>query len=279
MTATMRVQHLLPRYSTQVDNAQIQGELWDARADHWAQYQEETARPLFHSVLARMNIAVGLFYLDIGCGAGAALAIAAARGALVAGVDISPTLLAIAKTRVPNGDFRYGDMEDLPFGNSLVDRFTFFNTIQYASDPVAALKEASRVAKPGARGALTTWGKSEDCDLSTYLEKRRSLLPPSSLARHHKTFDLSAEGALEALTTKAGLVPDEIGQVDCPITYPNLKTALLGLLSTGTAERAIRHSGEAAVCRFTTEALAPFRLPNGSYRLRNKFLYIIATVK
>jgi hypothetical protein len=39
------------------------------------------------------------------------------RGALVSGIDAAEGLVAIARERVPDGDFRVGDIESLPFGN------------------------------------------------------------------------------------------------------------------------------------------------------------------
>jgi hypothetical protein len=41
--------------------------------------------------------------------------------------------------------------------------------------------------------------------------------------------------------------------------------------------RAINHAGEEAVRAAETEALKPFRLSDGSYRMENKFRYMITT--
>ncbi|MBK6569620.1 MAG: class I SAM-dependent methyltransferase [Burkholderiales bacterium] len=54
-------------------------------------------------------------YLDVGCGAGMAAQIAAERGAKVAGLDASPSLLAIARERVRTAEFLVGELENLPF--------------------------------------------------------------------------------------------------------------------------------------------------------------------
>ncbi len=60
--------------------------------------------------------------LDAGCGTGALATAAAQRGAQVTAVDLSPTLIALARDRGPatagggRVDFRVGDMTDPSFG-------------------------------------------------------------------------------------------------------------------------------------------------------------------
>jgi magnesium-protoporphyrin O-methyltransferase len=59
--------------------------------------------------------------LDAGCGTGALAVEAARRGAEVVGIDLSPTLVALAKTRLPAAlvsriDLRSGDMLDESLG-------------------------------------------------------------------------------------------------------------------------------------------------------------------
>ena len=61
----------------------------------------------------------GVRILDAGCGTGALAVEAAKRGATVIAIDLSPTLVALAKKRLPNNlqiDFRVGDMLDSTFG-------------------------------------------------------------------------------------------------------------------------------------------------------------------
>ena len=96
-----------------IRTAEAHGRLWGARAQDWADFQEGTVRPVFEAVLERTGVGPGIRYLDAGCGAGMAAALAAVRGADVAGVDAAEAMLSIARSRVPKGDFRHGDLEDL----------------------------------------------------------------------------------------------------------------------------------------------------------------------
>jgi len=127
-----------------------QGRLWSARAADWAA-QEEMEPERFAPVadLVRAGDAV----LEVGCGSGVFLGLAAAGGARVAGVDAAPALVAIARERVPEADVRLGDAEALPFPDDTFDLVAGLNVFFFASDMVAALREAGRVARPGARGS------------------------------------------------------------------------------------------------------------------------------
>lgn len=64
----------------------------------------------------------GARLLDAGCGTGALAVAAAARGAEVVAIDISPTLIRLARERLPHDlgagsiDFRVGDMLDRSLG-------------------------------------------------------------------------------------------------------------------------------------------------------------------
>ena len=64
--------------------------------------------------------------------------------------------------------------------------------------------------------------------------------------------------------------------VACPWTYPDLETALRGMLSAGPAERAIRNSSVERARQAVADSIAAYRTPSGAYRLNNKFRYLVA---
>jgi SAM-dependent methyltransferase len=193
----------------------------------------------------------------------------------VAGFDATGPFIAIAKDRVPGGDFRVGEMEQLPYDDGTFAVVTGFNSFQFAASPVNALKEARRVAKPGAVVVTATWGKPELCEAAALLGALRPLLPPPPPGAPGP-FSLSANGALEALVEQAGLTPKSTGDVDCPFEYPNLEAVLRGFLSAGPSVKAIQVSGESRVKDAVTSAIAPFRLSSGGYRLENTFRFLVA---
>jgi ubiquinone/menaquinone biosynthesis C-methylase UbiE len=253
----------------------VQGRWWGARARDWAQLQEPQCRPLFERVLERAGVGPATRYLDAGCGAGLAAQIAARRGAQVAGIDAAPNLLAVARERVADGDFREGDIEALPFDDDAFDVVTGFNAFQYAGNPDVALVEARRVARPGGIVVVVTWGKPEGMPAASLVMALRPLLPPPPPGAPGP-FALSDEPTLRAFAARAGLGAFEMIDVHSPWHYPDLATALRALGSSGVAARAIEQSGEEALDRAHREALAPFRQPDASYRVEATFRCLFA---
>jgi cyclopropane fatty-acyl-phospholipid synthase-like methyltransferase len=49
---------------------EVQGALWGAKADDWAEVQEPAWRSLYETILRRAGVGPGMRLLDIGCGAG-----------------------------------------------------------------------------------------------------------------------------------------------------------------------------------------------------------------
>jgi ubiquinone/menaquinone biosynthesis C-methylase UbiE len=197
------------------------------------------------------------------------------RAAHVGGVDGAAESRAIARERTPQGDFRAGDLEDLPWADKSVDVVTGFNAFQYAADVVNALREARRVARPGGRVTMAVWGRAEDCETAAVVAALSTFLPPPP-PRAPGPFALSAPGRLEALLEQAGLAPLASGEVDCPFEFPDLETAVRGHMSTGVAAAAIQKAGAQAVQRAIAESLAPFRTSTGGYRQRNRYRYVVA---
>jgi SAM-dependent methyltransferase len=181
----------------------------------------------------------------------------------------------IAQRRVPGGDFRVGEMEALPHTDGSFDVITGFNAFQYAASPVNALREARRVAKPGGAVIIAVWGLPETCEAAGHLKALGSLMPPPPPGAPGP-FALSDESKLKALASEAGLTPGAIVDVSCPWIYPDLKTALIGMLSAGPAERAIRASSFERAREAVVAAIEPFRKASGSYRLNNTFRYLVA---
>jgi SAM-dependent methyltransferase len=253
----------------------MQGDLWSVRAGDYAEVQEPTFLPLYESVLARPEVAGASTLLDVGCGPGLAVQTLAKKIGRIAGVDASASFIAIARKRVPQGDFRVAEMEELPHADGSFEVVTGFNAFQYAAKPVNALREARRVAKRGGLIVIAVWGLPEQCQAAGHLKALGSLMPPPPPGAPGP-FALSDETKLKALATEAGLEPVTVVDVACPWIYPSLETALKGMLSAGPAERAIRTSSMEQARDAIAGSIAPYRTTSGGYHLNNVFRYLIA---
>jgi SAM-dependent methyltransferase len=249
--------------------------LWGARARDWADIQEGQVAPVYEVIVERF-VSPGSQYLDAGCGSGIAAQRAFQKGARVSGIDAAENMIAIARERVPDGDFHVGDLEALPFADEAFDLVTGFNSFQYAGNPVIALREAARVTKRGGHVVIMTWGPPEKMPAASLVTALRPLLPPPPPGAAGP-FALSEEAALRALATEAGLIAGEIVDVPAPFRYPDIATGMRGLGSSGVATRAAENSGAAAVDAAHEQALAPFRQADGSYVAGALFRCLIAT--
>ena len=86
--------------------------------------------------------------LDIGCGTGNHLLLFYRLGFDVTGLDASPYMLDIARSRLGHkASLKIGRAEDLPFEDNEFDLATLIITLEFLDDPIEALREAGRVAK------------------------------------------------------------------------------------------------------------------------------------
>jgi SAM-dependent methyltransferase len=255
-------------------SAERWGPLWGARPADWA-LSEDQQTPTYEQALHRVELCPGQVVLDIGCGVGAFLRLVAARGARAFGLDASEALLELARQRVPDADLRVGDMEALPYEDDTFDLVTGFNSFFFANDIVAALREAGRVAKPGAPVVIQVWGPHERNDLEAMKEIVRPFMPPRPADAPPEP-DYAKPGVLEEIATQAGLEPESAFDTTWPLEYPDEDTLRRALVAPAGIAVLVGPDREEEVKNAISAGLAPHRTPDGSYRLHNTFHYLIA---
>lgn len=256
--------------------AEVQGELWGARARDWADVQEPRWRPVFETLLREAGVGRGTKLLDVGCGAGGALVVGRAIGAEVAGVDASEALVAIARERLPGARIETGEMEALPFADEGFDVVTGINAFPFAGDTVQALREARRVVRTGGTVAMLGWGRREDCELITGVMPAIFALMPPAPAGAASSPPLGEPGVMEGLMEAARLRPAKSGEFGSELAFPDVTTAIRAIASAGAVERAVRHAGAEAVAEAISRSLRRFTRPDGSVALANRFRWVSA---
>ena len=263
--------------TTATGSAERWGALWGARPADWA-LSEDQQVPTYEEALRRVGLEPAQLVLDIGCGVGAFLRLVAARGARAFGLDASEALLEVARRRLPDADLRVGEMEALPYDDDTFDLVTGFNSFFFANDIVAALREAGRVAKPGAPVVIQVWGPHERNDLEAMKEIVRPFMPPRPADAPPEP-DYSRPGALEDIATKAGLDPESAFDTTWSYEYPDEDTVRRALVAPAGIAVLVGPDREEAVQDAIVEGLATHRAPDGSYRLRNTFHSLIARAR
>jgi SAM-dependent methyltransferase len=256
----------------------------ESRARDWAEIQERMLVPLYESVYDRLEVGADTRLLGLGCGSGLALLMAASRGATVTGYDTDERRLALARerllpapswgapTRAP-GRVRLaaGVPHRLAGGFDLV---TAFEPAVPAGQLLPSLCAVAASAGPDSAVVLAGWGPPERCATSRVLRVATRLAEPRGPAAPEVR--LSGRDDLENLALAAGLRPDGSGRVSCPFGYPDLASAVRGLLSTGLFDAAVDATDRQQVDKEIGEALHPYRRPDGTVRMENVFRYVIA---
>jgi SAM-dependent methyltransferase len=257
-------------------SAAVQGRLWGMQAPDFANYLEQLCLPLFGAALDAARVGPGARFLDAGCGAGLVALLASLRGARVSALDASAALLAIARERLPTADVREGDLESLPFADESFDMATAVNSLFYAADMAAAMRELARVVRRGGRVVITAWGQPERCQfLSAWMSAVGPLMPPPPPgAPAGKPGALSEPGALAGILEKAGLRVVDQSEVHCPFVFASTTASWRANSSAGVNQLAIAHSGEAAVRAALAEMDRRHMRPDGSVRYENVFLWV-----
>ena len=144
----------------------------------------------------------GVRLLDAGCGDGALVAAAAAKGAEVTGVDPDPAMLLAAQKRLAGAGvkatFTEGRLERLPFPDASFDVVASITVLCFLPDAEPAFREMARVLRPGGRlilGELHRW--------SLWAAQRRVRAWLGS--RTWKAARFRTPGELRALAGQAGL--------------------------------------------------------------------------
>ena len=258
-----------------VGSAPRHGDLWGARAADWAENEEQQI-PTYDEALRRSGVTHGDAVLEVGCGSGVFLRLAADRGSRVHGIDAAEALVSLASRRVPEADVRVGDMQFLPYEDDVFDLVCGFNSFFFAADMVAALREAGRVAKPGARVLVQVWGDPARCDLTAMKHAVFPLGPPQPPDAPAPP-RLWEPGVLEGIVTEAALHPAEAFDLTYAFEYPDEETLVRLTLAPGLVVEAARFSGEDLIRAAIVDSMAPHRRADGSYRVMNEWHYVVAT--
>jgi SAM-dependent methyltransferase len=185
---------------------------WDESSAAWIASQGEHGdfgrQPVLDPVMLPRALALRpATALDVGCGEGRFCRMLRARGIAATGIDPTETLLAAARARDPEGDYRQACAEALPFADASFDLVVSYLTLIDIPDFRAAFAEMTRVLKPGGTLLIANinsfvsssngWIKSLDgrylhYPVDRYLEERATWVEWAGIRIHNWHRPLSA---------------------------------------------------------------------------------------
>jgi SAM-dependent methyltransferase len=180
----------------------------DRVARSYGDFFEPVTAGTIETLLDVARVRRGTRALDVACGPGVVAAAASARGATVTGVDLSPKMIAVARTRHPELEFREADAERLPFDEGSRDAVVCNFGVGHFGRPEPVAVEFVRVLARGGHAALTWWdGPSRTPVNGVFFDAvaEAGLGAPPGVPAGPPPFRFSDEAELRALLTIAGL--------------------------------------------------------------------------
>jgi ubiquinone/menaquinone biosynthesis C-methylase UbiE len=126
---------------------------FDAHAayDEYDVFTAEANALLIDSFVRLSGLRRGARVADLGCGSGAFTELLRRHGYASVGLDISPRLIALGRSKYADLDLIEGDAENLPFGAEEFDGVLLSGLLHHFPDPSRLITEVHRVLKPGGR--------------------------------------------------------------------------------------------------------------------------------
>tara|TARA_B100000315_G_scaffold249789_1_gene281551 strand:+ start:337 stop:1122 length:786 start_codon:yes stop_codon:yes gene_type:complete len=257
-------------------SAEKQGKLWGAAVEDWAELGDPKHQPYWRAMLADMNVSRGTCLLDTGCGAGGGSKMAVELGATVFGLDASEAMISFAQKFVPEGDFRVGELEELPFDDDYFDAVMAANSVQYAENPNNALKEIRRVCKPEGKVSVCTWDVAEKNEMRFLMGAIRDLLPdPPPSGRG--PFALAEAGKLEGFVEDAGLRVVSGESVPVVYHFESLEIFIRAQCASGANQIPLSTIGEKDFRQALMDFFEKHKGDDGKLSLNNMFRFVTAT--
>jgi SAM-dependent methyltransferase len=188
----------------------------DARPDRWdgaAEYESyigRWSRPVAERFVDWLDVPAGRAWLDVGCGTGALTAAIAGRAApaSVTALDLSAEFVASAAHDLDDRRvvFLVGDARALPLADAQLDVVVSGLVLNFLGDPVAAVAEWRRTARPGGTVAVFVWDYADAMEpIRAFWDAAIELAPADREADEAVRLPVCAPARLRGVLGDAGL--------------------------------------------------------------------------
>lgn len=114
-------------------------------------FTPESSARLIGACVRHLGLERGARVADLGCGSGVFSDLLQRAGYECVGLDISPKLIAIGRSKYPAVEFVEGDVEHLPFPDASLDGVLLSGLVHHLPDPSRCAAEVFRVLRPHGR--------------------------------------------------------------------------------------------------------------------------------
>jgi ubiquinone/menaquinone biosynthesis C-methylase UbiE len=216
------------------------------------------------------SIQTGDRVLDVACGTGILAREVSSRLAghgQVAGLDATPGMLAVARQRGPNIEWREGIAESLPYDDESFDAVVSQFGLMFFSDRVAAIREMMRVLEPGGRIAVAVWESLENSEAySISVALLEQIAGREAADALRAPFVLGNQDQLLGLFQDAGVASLEIATHKGTARFPSIRTMVeadlrgwLPVMGVVLTEDQISH-----ILNESEQALSEYLTPTGT---------------
>lgn len=239
-------------------------------------YERYSARyilgPWVPGLLGVAGVRTGDRVLDVACGTGAVARVAAERvgaSGCVTGLDLSPGMLAVARSRQAPPGAAIAWIERSALDTGLADRsydvVLCQQGLQFFPDKPAALREMHRVLVPGGRLAMSVWRTTGvyNSAVGTALTEHIGM---DTARRFCASRDVPSAEELLRLVAAAGFQDVKLRVQSLIVRLPSLEDFVVGHLAgtpVAAEVRAMSNSARAALGRGVARQLSTYREGDG----------------
>ena len=220
--------------------------------------------------------------LDVACGTGiAARHLAAITGptGAVAGLDRNEGMLAVARRKAAEVEWRLGRAEALPFGDGTFDAVVCQFGLMFLYDQVQALREMARVLRPGGRLVVATWDTyANSPGYAKLIQLLAELFGESVADELRQPFALSDPRAVVQLFAAAGIARTTATTQMGVAHFPSLESWINTEIRGWTLAEILDERGQRELLAAAAEVMQPHISGQGTVTFPAPAHIVFATV-
>ena len=202
---------------------------WNEFRDRYIANFQEIATAIYNILLPLCKVSTATKIVEAGCGAGNGVSILRSiipETVEILANDISETLLEVGRSRnLPNVQWLNCSNEELPYADSLYDRYIANLSLHIVENPQKMAQEAFRVLQSGGRASFSVWGKPQPNNLFFICGKYAVQAGHTPATR--SMFHLKEEEDLRRLVEDAGF-KNVLCVASCtPFGFTNVEEAMV----------------------------------------------------